>query len=364
MKRFILLALLGVGVSIACGSVARADDGSPPPPSRTLVIGTKVSPPFAMKGEDGTWTGLSIELWREIALDLHLEYRIEEFDLPGLLAAVENGTVDVGVGAITINAQREQVMDFSHPIYTTGLSIATRATSHRAGVLAAAASFVTWDFAEIVAGLLLLLALSGAVVWLVERRANNAQFGGGPVHGIAAGLWWSAVTMTTVGYGDKAPVTPIGRMVALVWMVASIVVFSFFTASITSTLTVNRLGSALRGPEDLRSGRVATVAGSTSAAYLDRRDIGYVEVDSVRAGLAAVRSGEVDAMVYDEPMLRYTAGRGGVDDITVLPNTFRRQAYGFALPPGSTFREQLNRALLREEARERWSALVEHFVGG
>ena len=35
--------------------------------ARELVIGTKVAPPFAMKAEDGTWRGISIDLWLRIA---------------------------------------------------------------------------------------------------------------------------------------------------------------------------------------------------------------------------------------------------------------------------------------------------------
>ena len=72
----------------------------------------------------------------------------------------------------------------------------------------------------------------GVVMWLGERRRNQAQFGGTAAHGIGAGLWWSAVTMTTVGYGDKAPVTILGRLLGLVWMFAAIIIISSFTAAI------------------------------------------------------------------------------------------------------------------------------------
>ena len=34
---------------------------------RTLIVGTQVAPPFAMKNIEGTWTGVSIDLWRQIA---------------------------------------------------------------------------------------------------------------------------------------------------------------------------------------------------------------------------------------------------------------------------------------------------------
>ena len=63
-------------------------------PNEALIIGTKEAPPFAMKDSSGRWTGLSIELWEEIALELGLTYEVREYDLQGLLDAVESGEVD------------------------------------------------------------------------------------------------------------------------------------------------------------------------------------------------------------------------------------------------------------------------------
>jgi polar amino acid transport system substrate-binding protein len=349
MRRTVILLTL-----VLCAAVAHAD--------RHLVIGTKPSPPFAMKADDGTWTGISIELWKTVATELGITYDIKEYDLPGLLAAVEAKQVDIAVASLTITAEREAKMDFTHPIYSTGLAIAAKPGSS-GGMLAIIGALITWDFAKLLGGLFVLLTVIGALVWLFERRANDAQFAKHPVKGIAAGVWWSAVTMTTVGYGDKSPVTIAGRLLGLAWMFSAIIIISIFTATITSSLTVDRLESAIRGPEDLPRVRVATIASSTSAAYLDHHHVTYRTVASPLAGLKAVAAGEVDAMVYDAPILQYLAKTelGGV--VVVLPNVFDRQDYGFALPDGSTLREELNRALLKELASERWNELLERYLG-
>lgn len=357
MRRIVLLLVAAtvIGVPLAVAQPV-ADPATP----RPLIIGTKESPPFAMRTEDGGWTGLSIELWRDVANDLGLRYEIREYDLVQLFEALEKREIDVAVGALTINANREKRMDFSHPVYSTGLSVVVRARSD-GGVMDTARSLFSWSVAKVVLGMLLLLTASGAFVWLAERRANAAQFGGSPLHGIGAGLWWSAVTMTTVGYGDKAPVTAVGRIVALGWMFAAIIVFSFFTASITSTLTVQRLTSDIQGADDLPGLRVGTLAGSTSSAFLDRRDIPYVEIAGVEDGVKAVNDGEIDAFVYDAPILQYAAKTFG-DSLIVLPKFFRRQDYGFALPEGSELREPVNRALLIALTRERWQALLDYYL--
>ncbi len=47
---------------------------------RTLVIGTKQAPPFALLTEEGMWEGVSIELWRTIARELDLDYTFRELE--------------------------------------------------------------------------------------------------------------------------------------------------------------------------------------------------------------------------------------------------------------------------------------------
>ena len=54
-------------------------------------------------------------------------------------------------------------------------------------------------------------------------------------------IWWSLVTMTTVGYGDKVPVTPGGRILAGFLMLSGIAVVSLFTATISSVFVAKKL---------------------------------------------------------------------------------------------------------------------------
>jgi polar amino acid transport system substrate-binding protein len=91
---------------------------------RTLIVGTKEVPPFAMKNSEGTWTGVSIDLWRQIAAELKRPFEFRERDLQGLLDGVADGSLDVAVAALSITTKREEICDFSHPYYVTGLGIA------------------------------------------------------------------------------------------------------------------------------------------------------------------------------------------------------------------------------------------------
>ncbi len=76
----------------------------------------KVAPPFAMKAEDGTWRGISIDLWRRIADQMHLRYRFQETTLKGLTDGVAEGSLDAAVAALTVTSPRQRIVDFTQPL--------------------------------------------------------------------------------------------------------------------------------------------------------------------------------------------------------------------------------------------------------
>jgi ABC-type amino acid transport substrate-binding protein len=331
-------------------------------PQKKIVVGTKVAAPFALKNDDGTWTGISIELWRDVARELDLAYELKEFDLKGLLSAVETGKVDAGVAALTITPEREQRFDFSHPFHTTGLGIAVEAGKRR-GLAAAVRRILSLEFFQAIGALSLLLFAVGILIWFFERKRNPAQFGGSAARGIGSGFWWSPVTMTTVGYGDKAPVTFWGRILGLVWMFAGIIMISGFTAAIASSLTLTRLESKVRGPEDLARVRVVSLRDTTSDAYLRRNNVRSRAVGTPQEGLRAVASGNADAFVYDAPILKYLVHLEFQGVLDVVAKTFERQDYGIAFPEGSPLREPVNRVMLEHIRQPEWQDLLHRYLG-
>lgn len=352
MKRTVLTAVVLLALAVAAG----AQD-------KKLVVGTKPTPPFAMKDGNGEWTGLTVELWRKVteSLGRPTEF-VDEKDIPGLLGALEDGSIDAAVAAMTVNAEREEKIDFTHPFFHTGLGIAVPSKSEASWV-AVLRKLVSPEFLSVLGALTLLLLGMGFVVWIAERKKNPEQFGGTPAHGLAAGFWWSAVTMTTVGYGDKAPTTVLGRIVGLVWMFAAIIVISSFTATIASTLTISELASPVTGPDDLPKVRVGSVHGTTSAGWLDRRGLAFTDYGNTAEALDALARGEVGAVVYDQPILRYLAKKDHPGELTVLPVTFERQQYAIALPQGSELRETLNVHLLEVLSSSWWQEQKKRYFG-
>jgi voltage-gated potassium channel len=71
---------------------------------------------------------------------------------------------------------------------------------------------------------LMVLFLGSVAEYFLERDAQPGTFGNVP-----AALWWAVVTLTTTGYGDVVPITPLGRMVAALVMISGLGVFGLWT---------------------------------------------------------------------------------------------------------------------------------------
>ncbi len=71
---------------------------------------------------------------------------------------------------------------------------------------------------------LIVLFLASAAMHMLERSGQPAAFGTLP-----AALWWAVVTLTTTGYGDEVPLTPLGHLLGAVVMICGIATFGLWT---------------------------------------------------------------------------------------------------------------------------------------
>ena len=324
------------------------------------VIGTRVVPPFVIE-ENGEYTGLTVHLWEHIAFELDLNYQFEETSIQNMIDGTADSTYFASASALTITADREELVDFTHPYIVTGLGIAV--SYKPAGILQAFKAIFSGEFLWVVTLLIGLLLFWGLLVWIFERHENRDEFGGTTAEGIGSGFWWAAVTMTTVGYGDKSPRTLGGRIIGFIWMFAAIILISFFTASIASSLTVTQLDSRVSGPEDLPNVRVGALQNSATLTFLGVQNINATSFNSIDAGLRAVENGAIDAFVHDAPIVSYYTNRDYKNRVRVLPNTFNDQYYGIALPLNSAYRNEMNRIILNYIKSDEWSDLVDEFLG-
>jgi len=338
---------------------------SPSVTKQKLIVGLAVDPPFVIHESDGSWTGISVELWQQVASQIELNYEFREIDLRGRFEGLVQGWLDVAIGPLTITAQREQVCDFTHAYYVSDLGVAvlkSNAAANENLLFNPAFLRFIWSVSRVGLALLALLAVVAILIWLCERRANPTQFSGQghPVRGLGASFWWVAGTTAGVGYGDLVPRTLLGRTVAIVWMFVSLVLVSAFTATMASTLTAERLsGISIRGIEDLRHLKVGAAEHTSGAYFLEANHIPFTKIPFGELA-DSVKRQKVQAAVSDEPLLRYAARNQ--PQIIVLSLHLDTELYGFALREGSQLREPINRVLLQKIHQPAWTNLIAKYI--
>ena len=348
-----------IGLLLAMPSSAFTQDGAAA--SRKLVVGTVPAPPVYMKAVDGRWEGFGIEVWRAVARRMGTAFEIREysgFDL--LLDAILNGDIEV-IPSLPVEVRYVDFMEFSQSYLKSGLAIAVPAEDAGGRWGSVVASLFSKDILQAV-GLLILMSLTaGVIVWGFERRRNREMFGGGAGRGIGHGLWWSMTTMTTVGYGDKAPKTIGGRVTAAIWMLSSIVFISSFTATITTSLTVGELRGKVRGFNDLFNARVGSVPESEAMIFLANRGIAAKPFETVHEGVQAVAAKKIDAFVLNEIILKYLVKNEFSGQVKVIPGIFDEYFVAIGLQAESPLRKPINKALLKLMKTEEWAELLHRY---
>lgn len=94
---------------------------------------------------------------------------------------------------------------------------------------------------SIVGTILLLVSSSG--MYFAERSAQPEVFSS-----IPAALWWGVITLTTVGYGDVTPVTPVGKAVGIVVAIIGIGIFALPASILASGFIEAARGQTVQCP--------------------------------------------------------------------------------------------------------------------
>ena len=326
----------------------------------TLRVATRIVPPFVMQ-EDQKLSGFSIDLWDVISRERGTQSQfVVKGTVKELLQTVESKQADVGIAAISVTSDRAKVLEFSQPMFDAGLQILVRdqnGGNSTPGILQVLLSRALGQTLLIVA---LIVLIPAHIIWLIERHhdegiiENKSYF-----PGIFKAIWWAAGTLGA--QADEMPRSPLGRLVAVFWMFTGIAFVAYFTAVITTAMTVQRLQGDINGPDDLPGKRVATVAGSTSEKYLIERDLRPQRFVQFADAARALEAGSVQAVVFDAPVLLYYSANEGEGKVHVVGTIFRRESYGIAFPAGSPWHRRVNYALLRlresgeyEEIYKKW----------
>lgn len=327
----------------------------------TLVVGYTSAPPFIIETDLGL-DGINYRLWDRISEELDQPYKLQKMGFSDMMAALKNGDIDVSINPLTITSERNKEVDFTHSYYASNSTIAVSGKSSFGRIFTFIRGFMNLNFLKGLLILIIIIISFGLVGWAFERRINPEDFRTG-YKGIWDGIWWSAVTLTTVGYGDKSPKSRKGKIVALILMFTGLLFISGLTASIASSLTVQEIKS-VDTFEEFKESRVGTVERTSSAGFLRERffkDI--VLFNGLIPGLEALQSGKVSAFVYDEPILRYTMSQDErFSNLQILPIQFDIQYYAFGISKDRPeLTEYLSQQVLEITESTEWQILLNEY---
>ena len=322
----------------------------PPLMARTLKVGVSGSAPFVIQEEGGS-SGISLQVWRRIAEDNNLSYRLIQQATPqkGILA-LNDGEIDLLVGPISVTPDRLNLpgVDFTQPYFIGKegilLPLKPKTLLNRLQV------FLGWAVLSSVLVLITVLLVVGSLIWLAERRSNSEQFPAQPLPGIASGMWFALVTLTTVGYGDKAPITRIGRGLTAIWMVTSLIAVSSLTASLASAFTLFLSGNtndSIQDPAQLVGQRAAVLEGTSGAELARQRNMRIVPAKTLAAAIDHVLMDRAEAVIFDRPAIRFHLKNNPELAVQLAPFTLGEHCYGFAFRTGDPLRTPLNISILK-----------------
>jgi len=323
--------------------------------SEKLTVLIKKFPPLVIQ-EEGKYKGFDIDLWKEIAKRLQLETEFELAPFQEILDRVATEENVIGLGGITVTSKREKYVDFTHPYMTANLKALVSSDS---GNFSYAKAFII-KISPTAAYLSVFILLCGHLLWISERGrdAINDKY----CPGVFEGMWLTITTMTTVGYGDYAPQRWSGRAVSFVIMIVGITFYGWVVANM-SNIMMNQDYLNKVSIEELRTAKFATSEKSTSHEFLKENGYKYQTSSSVKEAIFELYNKNVEAVVYDEPVLKYYLQSNPDHDLYLLGENLKTEFYGIAVPSKSPLREQINQALLTIREDGTWQMLHEKWLG-
>ncbi|XP_001379365.2 glutamate receptor 1 isoform X2 [Monodelphis domestica] len=361
--------------------------------NRTYIVTTILEDPYVMlkknanqfEGND-RYEGYCVELAAEIAKHVGYSYRLEIVSdgkygardpdtkaWNGMVGELVYGRADVAVAPLTITLVREEVIDFSKPFMSLGISIMIKKPQKsKPGVF----SFLDPLAYEIWMCIVFAYIGVSVVLFLVSRfspyewHSEEFEEGRDPAtsdqsneFGIFNSLWFSLGAFMQQGC-DISPRSLSGRIVGGVWWFFTLIIISSYTANLAAFLTVERMVSPIESAEDLaKQTEIAygTLEAGSTKEFFRRSKIAVFEkmwtymksaepsvfVRTTEEGMIRVRKSKGKyAYLLESTMNEYIEQRKPCDTMKVGGN-LDSKGYGIATPKGSALRNPVNLAVLK-----------------
>ncbi len=319
-------------------------------------------PPLIIN-RDGKYTGFEIELWEAIAREAKISFEYKKYDFFKIIPLIAKKKIDVGLSGITINEEREKIIDFSHATLNSGLLILISASQDRVSIKNTLKSFL--GASKRLLGPLFLIAIFvlifGHIFWFFEK--DSGTFTQGYYPGIIQSFWLVVCTMTTEGFDEFAPHTVAGKITIVFELFAGIGIFSLMIGEIAAFISENKTKSIINSPKDLAQKTVATVKGTTSIKMLAGLGAKIVPVEKIEEAYQKLAENKIDAIVYDAPAIIHYAENEGRGKFNITGSVFEKQTYGIAFQSKSPLRDKTNQVILKLKESGQYAKIYKKWFG-
>ncbi|XP_064305883.1 glutamate receptor 2 isoform X3 [Phalacrocorax carbo] len=361
--------------------------------NKTIIVTTILESPYVMmkknhemlEGND-RYEGYCVDLATEIAKHCGFKYKLtivgdgkygaRDADTKiwnGMVGELVYGKADIAIAPLTITLVREEVIDFSKPFMSLGISIMIKKPQKsKPGVFSFLdpLAYEIWMcivFAYIgVSVVLFLVSRFSPYEWHTEEFEDGRETQTNEStneFGIFNSLWFSLGAFMQQGC-DISPRSLSGRIVGGVWWFFTLIIISSYTANLAAFLTVERMVSPIESAEDLsKQTEIAygTLDSGSTKEFFRRSKIAVFDkmwtymksaepsvfVRTTAEGVARVRKSKGKyAYLLESTMNEYIEQRKPCDTMKVGGN-LDSKGYGIATPKGSSLRNAVNLAVLK-----------------
>uniref|UniRef100_A0A8C5D9K6 Glutamate receptor n=1 Tax=Gouania willdenowi TaxID=441366 RepID=A0A8C5D9K6_GOUWI len=361
--------------------------------NKTVIVTTILEAPYVMLKKNSElfvgndrYEGYCVDLAAEIAKHCGIRYQLrivgdgkygardaETKIWNGMVGELVYGKADIAVAPLTITLVREEVIDFSKPFMSLGISIMIKKPQKsKPGVFSFLdpLAYEIWMcivFAYIgVSVVLFLVSRFSPYEWTLEEPEDGAlplTTESNNEFGIFNSLWFSLGAFMRQGC-DISPRSLSGRIVGGVWWFFTLIIISSYTANLAAFLTVERMVSPIESAEDLaKQTEIAygTLDSGSTKEFFRRSKIALFDkmwqymksaepsvfVKKTSEGVLRVRKSKGKyAYLLESTMNEYIEQRKPCDTMKVGGN-LDSKGYGIATPKGSPLRNAVNLAVLK-----------------
>ncbi|XP_039595930.1 glutamate receptor ionotropic, NMDA 2C [Polypterus senegalus] len=287
----------------------------------------------------------------------------------GMIGEVYYKRADMAIGSLTINEERSEIIDFSVPFVETGISVMVARSN---GTVSPSAFLEPYSPAVWVMMFVMCLTVVAITVFIFEyfspvgynRCLTSAKNPGGPTFTIGKSIWllWALVFNNSVPIENPKGTT--SKIMVLVWAFFAVIFLASYTANLAAFMIQEQYIDTVSGLSDKKFQkpqeqyppfRFGTVPnGSTErnirSNYPDMHThmIKYNQ-RTVEDALNSLKTGKLDAFIYDAAVLNYMAGKDeGCKLVTIgSGKVFATTGYGIALQKDSKWKRPVDLALLQ-----------------